>query len=254
MIKKIFFSSFLLITLSCKSTKVITEGAVNDKLNAKSIIKSHYANTLDFKTLSGKMSIDYKDNYASQGFNVSLRMEKDKAIWISAPLGVVKSYITPTRVSFYNRLDGSYFDGDFSYLSQLLGTDLDFDKVQNLLLGQAILDLRKDKYNASISNESYLLKPKNAQDLFKILFQIEPKNFKLGSQQISQPEIGRFLDITYRNYQEIDQKIIPNEIAISANMENNQSNIAIEYKNMVFNRSLKFPYDIPKGFKEIRLK
>ena len=36
-------------------------------------------------------------------------------------------------------------------------------------------------------------------------------------------------------------------------MDGNESIIAIEYKNIEFNRSLKFPYDIPKGFKEIIL-
>jgi len=252
-IKKIVFSTIALFIVSCKSTKMVTGGAIDQNLNAKNIIKSHYDNQLDFKTISCKMDIDYQDNNASQGFNVSLRMEKDRAIWISAPLGVVKAFITPNRVSFYNRLEGSYFDGDFSYLSQLLGTELDFDKVQNVLLGQAILDLRKDKYDATIANENYQLKPKKALELFKILFQIEPKNFKMGTQQIAQPEKGRLLDITYKNYQEIDKKIIPNEIDIAATMDNNQSLIAIAYKNIEFNRSLKFPYDIPKGFKEIKL-
>ena len=253
MIKKIVLSILLVVFASCKSTKIITSGEVDANLSSKAVIKSHYANALAFKTISGKMKIDYEDKNASQGFSVSLRMEKDKAIWISATLGVVKAYITPNRVSFYNRLDNTYFDGDFSYLSKLLGTELDFEKVQNLLLGEALLDLRKDKYDVSIASENYELKPKKALDLFKILFQIEPKHYKIGTQQISQPEKGRLLDITYKNYQEIDQKIIPNEINISAIMDGNESMIAIEYKNIEFNRSLKFPYDIPKGFKEIIL-
>ncbi len=253
MIKKIVLSILLVVFASCKSTKIITSGEVDANLSSKAVIKSHYANALAFKTISGKMKIDYEDKNASQGFSVSLRMEKDKAIWISATLGVVKAYITPNRVSFYNRLDNTYFDGDFSYLSKLLGTELDFEKVQNLLLGEALLDLRKDKYDVSIASENYELKPKKALDLFKILFQIEPKHYKIGTQQISQPEKGRLLDITYKNYQEIDQKIIPNEINISAIMDGNESIIAIEYKNIEFNRSLKFPYDIPKGFKEIIL-
>lgn len=253
MIKKIVLSILLVVFASCKSTKIITNGEVDANLSSKAVIKSHYANALAFKTISGKMKIDYEDKNASQDFSVSLRMEKDKAIWISATLGVVKAYITPNRVSFYNRLDNTYFDGDFSYLSKLLGTELDFEKVQNLLLGEALLDLRKDKYDVSIASENYELKPKKALDLFKILFQIEPKHYKIGTQQISQPEKGRLLDITYKNYQEIDQKIIPNEINISAIMDGNESIIAIEYKNIEFNRSLKFPYDIPKGFKEIIL-
>ena len=253
MIKKIVLSLLLVVIASCKSTKIITSGEVDANLSSKAVIKSHYASALNFKTISGKLKIDYEDKNASQGFSVSLRMEKDKAIWISATLGVVKAYITPNRVSFYNRLDNTYFDGDFSYLSKLLGTELDFEKVQNLLLGEALLDLRKDKYDVAISNKNYELKPKKALDLFKILFQIEPKHFKIGSQQISQPEKGRLLNIAYKNYQEIDQKIIPNEITISATMDGNQSLIGLEYKNIEFNRNLKFPYDIPKGVQEIIL-
>tara|TARA_R110000868_G_scaffold143741_3_gene362218 strand:+ start:9559 stop:10326 length:768 start_codon:yes stop_codon:yes gene_type:complete len=253
-IKKCILSAILIVfTISCKSTKVITGGAINENLSSKAIIKGHYANELDFNTLSGKMKIDYQDKYASQSFSVSLRMEKDKAIWISATLGIVKAYITPQRVSFYNRLDNSYFDGDFTYLSNLLGTELDFKKIQNVLLGQAIFDLRKEKYDATIANDTYELKPKKALDLFKILFQIEPKHFRIGSQQIAQPEKGRLLDIAYKNYQEIEKKILPNEIGISATMDGNQSLIGIEYKNIEFNRKLKFPYTIPKGFKEIIL-
>ncbi|WP_370458285.1 DUF4292 domain-containing protein [Cellulophaga sp. L1A9] len=253
MIKKIIYSFLIVAVVSCKSTKVVTGGAVNENLNAKSIIKAHYANALDFKTISGKMKIDYEDQNASQGFSVSLRMEKDKAIWISATLGLVKAYITPERVSFYNRLDNTYFDGDFSYLSKLLGTDLDFEKVQSLLLGQAILNLRDDKYETTIADENYQLQPKKAIELFKILFQIEPKYFRISKEQISQPKEGRLLQINYTNYQEIDKKIIPNEIAISAAMDGNQSLIEIEYKNIEFDRKIKFPYDIPNGFKEIIL-
>ena len=62
-----------------------------------------------------------------------MRMEKDQKILImSTPISVVKALITPEKVSFYNKLDNTYFEGDFKYLSDLLGTDLDFEKVQNL--------------------------------------------------------------------------------------------------------------------------
>jgi hypothetical protein len=254
LIKKIIPIIIILIALSCKSNKVVTGGAINSNLSAKAIIKSHYANELDFNTISGKMKIDYEDSHDSQGFTVSLRMQKNKAIWISAPLGIVKAYITPERVSFYNKLDNSYFDGNFSYLSKILGTELNFEKVQNLLLGQALLDLRKDKYLANTTLESYDLKPKNAIELYKILFQIEPKHFKIGKQQISQPQNARVLDIKYSNYQEVDSRILPNEINIIAKTDGNESKIDIEYKNIELDRKVKFPYSIPNGFKEITLK
>ncbi len=239
---------------SCKSNKILSDAKADKSLSARVIIRNHYRNQLDFKTLAGRIRIDYSDSYGTQSLGVSLRMEKDKAIWISAPLGVVKALITPDRVSFYNKLDNQYFDGDFSYLSQMLGTDINFEKVQNLLLGQALLDLREERYTAEVNGDNYELKPRKAMDLFKPLFRIEPGNFKLAAQQLAQPWNKRLLEIRYKNYQEKDKRILPNEIGIVAIDTDQRTTIAIEYRSMEFNKRLNFPYKIPKGFEEIVLK
>ena len=181
-------------------------------------------------------------------------MEKDKAIWISAPLGMVKAYITPGRVSFYNKLQNEYFDGDFAYLSNFLGTKLDFGQVQNLLLGEALFDLKEAKYEASVVNGDYRLKPKKAMELFKVLFEIEPKNFKMASQQLSQPLKKRLLEINYTDYQKINKWILPQQIAVAAIDGNERNTVDIEYRNVEFDQKLNFPYKIPNGFTEIILK
>ena len=252
-LKPILLSTIVLLIFSCKSAKVISDGTVDKRLSSKAVIKSHYQEDTVFNTLSGRIKIDYSDGEDSQGFTVSLRMQKNKAIWISAPLGIVKAYITPNRVSFYNKLENEYFDGDFSYLSELLGTDVDFDVLQNLLLGQAIVDLRDEKYSISIADDTYRLVPKNSGALYKSLFQIEPKNFKMAVQQLSQPLKNRFLQISYNNYQSIEQKVLPNEIGILAQQDGAENRISLEYRNLELNKSMNFPYKIPKGFKEIVL-
>lgn len=256
-LKRSYYFTGILIMLvliaSCGTKKVISDGKVNEKMSAKNIIRQHYLNQLDFKTLAGRLKIGYSDGDASQSLAVSLRMQKDKVIWISAPLGIVKAYITPERVSFYNKLENEYFDGDFSYLSNLLGTELDFEKVQNLLLGQALFDLNEGGYAKSIAGENYELKPKNPETLFKMLFRIEPRNFKMATQQLSQPLRKRLLDINYRNYQKIHKWILPNEINILAIDNDVRNTIDIEYRNIEFDQPVRFPYRIPEGYKEIVL-
>jgi outer membrane lipoprotein-sorting protein len=251
--KLLFILVGLFIFSSCKTKKVITDGTLDNTLSAKSIIKNHYQNELDFKTIVGRMKIDYSDGESSQGVTVSFRMEKDKAIWMSATLSLVKVYITPERVTFYNKLEKEYFDGNFSYLSYLLGAELDFEKVQNLLLGQAIFDLKEGKYNLSETDGTYQLKPKKEHELFKILFEIEPKNYRMAVQQLSQPLKKRLLQVKYKNYQNISSYVVPNIVLITAIDQETQNTIDIEYRNIEFNRQLSFPYKIPKGYKEIIL-
>jgi outer membrane lipoprotein-sorting protein len=134
-----------------------------------------------------------------------------------------------------------------------LGTELDFQKVQNLLLGHALFDLRQEKYDISSANENYQLTPKKSMELFQALFQIEPKNYRMASQQLSQPLKKRLLEVNYKTYQKINKWVLPNTIFITAIDGNLKNTIDIEYRNIEFDQKLSFPYKIPKGYKEIVL-
>ena len=249
----VFFVAIVIFLSACKSTKNIAGGKVDKSISTKRIVANHYENQENFKTLRGKVKIDYSNGKASQGFNVSLRMQKDEVIWISAPLGVVKAHITPDKVSFYNKIQGEYFDGNFEYLSDLLGTELDFESVQNLLLGNAILDLRKEKLASRIIAGSYELKPKKAQKLFNILFRLEPKNFKIASQEVIQSDENRSLQAKY-TYQDISGKVLPYTVQVVALDNREETVIDLSFRNIELDKSLNFPYKIPKGYDEIILK
>lgn len=252
----IVYTGILLMILAnsaCKSKNVLVGGEVKSDLKPQRIIENHYDNDLDFKTMSGRVKIDYSDGESSQGVTVSLRVKKDEIIWLSAPLSVVKIMITPDRVQFYNKLNNTYFDGDFSYLEELLGTELDFQMVQNLLLGQAILNLKDQKYYAATVSDQYQLKPVRQSNAYKTLFLLEPSNFKMTLQQISQPSALRMLSIMYKNYQKVYGKVLPNQIEIKAVDKEHSNQIDIEYNNIVFDRELNFPFSIPSGFKPVEL-
>ena len=78
--KQFLWIVLVVVVSSCKATKVVSGGAVDDRLSAKAVIKAHYQNETNFKTLNGKVRIGYSDGEDSQNVSVSFRMEKDKAI------------------------------------------------------------------------------------------------------------------------------------------------------------------------------
>lgn len=244
----------MFLSQACGSKKMLTSANAIEGLSAKQIIRNHYNNDLDFNTIRGRIRFTFDNEDKSLSNSLSLRMEKDKAIWLSATLGVAKVYITPDRVSFYNKLDNTYFDGDFSYLSELLGTDLDFEKVQNLLLGQAIFDLNKERYDSKVIQNKYQLMPKEDVALFEKLFLIEPLTFKMAVQQLTQKAKNRMLLISYDSYQQINGKPFPDEIRILASEVSGQTKIDLEYSNIEFNQKVSFPYQIPEGYKPITAK
>ena len=247
---------FLLVLTSCKTTKNITTSKSLEILPARKIIHNHYKNTFNKKSISAKVNVNYEDSKAAVGVVLKLRVEKDKIIWISATkfgIPIAKLMITPNRVQFYEKLDRAYFDGDFSIISKWLGTELNFDEIQNLLLGQSIIKLSKGDYTVSVENYSYQLTPKNTNELFGLLFFINPVNFKLNKQEIRNQVKQQLLSISYNNYKKIDGEVLPQNILIRANSNKGVTKINLDYKSVVFNEKLTFPFEIPQGYKKINL-
>ncbi|MBT8317935.1 MAG: DUF4292 domain-containing protein [Lutibacter sp.] len=247
----------LLIVTSCKSNKDLVNSTKINNISTKKIISNHYNNNFHQQTIYAKLNAKYRDKKTSASVSIKLRLEKDKTIWMSAtklgiPLAKVK--ITPNRVVYYEKLQRTYFDGDFSLLSKWLGAELDYEKVQNILLGQAVLNLKKGKYNSVIDKNSYQLSPKKDNELFGILFFLNPENFKLDKQEIRHPEKQQLLSVSYPNYNKIKGEQFPKNIYIRASDDKNLTTIDIEYRSVEFNRELTFPFSIPKGYKEISLK
>jgi hypothetical protein len=246
---------WMIIGLSaCKSTKNLTHSATVDaNLSAKQIIKNHQQAQAKFKTLVGKLKADYKKGDESTGTTINLRIEKDKTIWMSAPFSMAKVLITPDQVSFYNKLDNTYFEGDFKLLSDFVGTDLDFKKVQNILLGESLFELDKGRYNVHEKDNSYALTPKKQRTLFEIFYLVNPSHFKMDAQSLSQSQHNRFLEVNYKSYQEIGKTSLPHQIDIIASDNGSKTLLNLELKSVELNKSVRFPFKIPSGFKRITL-
>ena len=243
------------LATSCKSAKAIANsGEIDDGLSAKQLIRENSKQDAKFKTLQARVKIDYTQDLQEHGYTVNLRMEKDKTIWISATLGLARAMITPDEVSFYDKLNDQYFKGDYTLLSNLLGVELNFKKVQSLLLGESLFNLKSGKYIASTNDNSYVLQPKEQTALLELFLLLNPSHFKMDSQQLLQPLKKRFLQVDYLAYQDVDKEILPKDIKIIAVEDNDEVIIAMEYKSVALNEEVRFPFKIPSGYKEIILK
>lgn len=243
---------FLAVTIGCRSTKTLTsKGEVKPNMTVKELIRENQNQNVSFKTLQAKVKIDFTQDQKTQGYTVNLRIEKDKIIWINATLGLARAMITPDKVQFYDKVNNQYFDGDYALLSDLLGVELDYKKVENLLLGEAIFNLKADKYSISTHENSYVLQPQEQKGILELFFLLNPSHFKMDSQQFYQPSKRRILEIDYKSYQKVNKQILPENLKIIAVEEAEEVSIEMEYRSVSLNEDLRFPFNIPSGFKEI---
>jgi len=256
-IGKIYLILLFLIFASCGGNRTsIGTNITNSTLTLKEILKVHNAASPSFSTMAARVQLLYEDEKKAQYITVSLRMEKDKIIWIKASmLGITlaKVLITPDRVSYYEKLSGSYFDGDFALISKWLGTDLDFEKTQGILLGQSIFHLNTSDYDASVFQNKYKVQPRSQPQNFIHSLLLNPDNFKVALANLSQPDKGRMLTVSYGAHQKIAGGYYPSEIIINTSENNSKTRIELNYKKIDINVDVRFPFTIPDGYDEIRL-
>lgn len=256
MIKRISFLMAVFIMVSCKSKQVLVSSEANNEISAQKIITNHYNNNFDFSTLYIKASAKYQDDKQTQGVTAEIKIKKNEKILISVRfLGITmaKALITPELVQYYEKINGSYFEGDYAALSQWLGTDLDYSKVQNMLLGKTIDDLTKSKYKVTIVDKLYKLVDTEDENTQKQFF-FEAEQFLVKKQEVSQQQLARRFQIIYPEYQKQNDIFLPLLLNIEANQDDKKTTIDIDYKSVSVNEEFSFPYSVPDGYERIFIK
>ena len=250
-----FISSMTFV--SCKSKAAVID-VVKPEIHSTSstVIENYTNNKTNFSTLYIKSNAQFADDKQTQNVTAEIKIKKDEQILISIRfLGITmaKALITPTAVNYYEKINGSYFEGDFSALSQWLGTDLDFNKIQNMLLGRAIDELKNGQYTESLVDQAYKLEDLSSANTKKTFF-LDADKYFLKKQEIAQTAEGRMIQVAYSNEVDYKEATLPLSVIITTFQKNSKSEINLEYTTVTFNEELSFPYSVPNGYKRILIK
>lgn len=93
-------------------------------------------NEFKFNNLTLKFSAEILSGESSETFSGIIRMQKDSIIWIS-----LRSYniegaricITQDSIKYLNRIDNTYYLGDFSFLTDRFQVDLSYSAIQSII-------------------------------------------------------------------------------------------------------------------------
>lgn len=243
-----------IVLTSCKANKnMMDANAIAKETSAKKVAKKHIAANFDKKTIDSKLKVNFNNGKINQSLTVNLQIDKDKAIYLKGTkfITVFKAMITPTTVSYYSPFAKNYFEGDFSMIKELLGVEINFEQLQNLFLGQSLLNIKEEKQDLRIENNQYILSPEKQAEMFDIFFTINPGHFKLDEQSIVNADKDLRLDIKYPSYSIINKIIFPSEINIKAKSADSLTDIDIIYKSVEFDTKLNMSFDIPSGYKRL---
>ncbi len=137
----IFSLNLILIQSACNNNKKLPKQItkrISDKELREALFKTEM---ISYKNYYSKIAIEYKDSKKEQSFSATVKMKVDSAFsgtFKKGPL-ILGTYLIDTdSVKSTNKLDKCYFTENLSYISSLIGVELEYNFFQSVILGKPI--------------------------------------------------------------------------------------------------------------------
>ncbi|MCX6268982.1 MAG: DUF4292 domain-containing protein [Bacteroidetes bacterium] len=224
---------------------------------------------MKYQWFSAKFSAEYTNKGKENSFNGQIRIRKDSLIWISLTpmLGIeaVRLMISQDSVKMINRLNDTYFVGDYEYVNRFLNTNIDFDLLQAFLLGNDLQFYEDGKFRASIDRGEYKLSTgargklkkfvRNSQENLKIFIQniwLDPVSYKITHADVKEIRRDNIkLESTYEGFEPLEDQLFPRNMTYII-LADNTIRVKAEFSKMTINIPLQFPFKIPASYQPVK--
>lgn len=222
-----FFIGILIISCSVQNKTIIKNQKIK-KINTKYLLDSVNNNmfSCSWLRLKGNSTIDY--NAERNKIKINIRLKNDSALWVNlskSGVQIITTLLSKDSIKFLKKLGGKeYFLGSFEELDSMLNLDIDYNLIQNFILGNPLILNEKDKYKSSIEDSSYVLSSFRSKKMNRIqtahrtkkhnfLYKcwINANNFKCQKIEIILLDKDISILSTYNNWIKIDNMLMPLE-------------------------------------------
>ena len=168
----IILSVILLASCSIKKKQQLPRRWEKNPKAAELVKYLEYRNS-NIKYVNAKADGEIYLNGKKNNFNVTLKLVKDSAAWISISpalgIEVARLWLTPDSVTLMNKIDKYYSSSNYNDLSERIGAEIDFNDFQDLILNRLVKHSKDNKYDLHELNDSYLLKKQISSKLKRSL-------------------------------------------------------------------------------------
>jgi len=242
-----------------------------DHKSSTYLSKKMLDNQFNYKWLNSKFSVTTNVDGKTNSFSASVRSRKDSALWISLSMfGLEGARLLATcdSVKFVDRINSKYFKGDYSYLSQILNTEIDFEMLQAVLIGNSVeFYSEDDKLRTYIENGNQVLSTirkrkikkviNNAtseQNILKELVQriwLDASTYRVKKNVINDFNTSRTFEGNYGNFQLVDSLLFPFEAEFSIQAQRTMK-VSINYSKVEINNVQSLPFSIPSKYESMK--
>lgn len=245
------------LVFSCSSKKsTVSVGAGEKKvsrLEREEVIQQVKTHQLHFTTFSGRAKSKIIINRENYDVTANVRIERDKAIWISmtALMGVEvgRALITPDSIRIINRVQGTYLDKPFAHIYHFTNEKLDFFNLQQLLIGNVIQEAFRRDSEIWGNGRGYSLRGHHNDLQYSAQLNTSYRpTFTVLNDLIRDHR----MEASYEDYQSLAGRTFPSQVKISIISEGLKLQSEMRYSRVVYDDTLDMPFNIPTRYKEIQ--
>lgn len=247
----------LFFLIGCRTSKNITK--VDEGIASSKLFQENSNKKVDFSYLNIRSRINYIENNSSKKANLNMLIHNHKMIWANISFlgfNVARASITPSGVKAYEKINKTYIDSQFKFFNDKLNVDfIDYDIIQNLLLGKPFLPTNPVDYAITVLGSTY--KATYLKELTSNINEVQKKyshsysfnsNFLLEKVHLKDIESKDEITITYTDWEAYNGNWLPKNILLKVTGNKNQE-IILENSSYIFEKTkalFKIPADYEK--------
>jgi hypothetical protein len=259
------FALVAALTTSCRSTKTIqTAIAKKDTTQMIPVVDYHAdsmlyiknlwdtirRNTIEFKTFSAKVKVDFQGSGKKYDVTAYVRLKKDSILWIAInwALGeAMRVKVTPDSVIILDKFQNTVQFRSVESLQEVIKIPLTFKDLQNIIIGNVVF---LDSNIVSYKKDEKFVSLISIGTVFKHLLTVNKEDYTLQYSKLDDVDDNRARTafLNYGNYQFKNGVRFPTHRKITVS-EKSKLDIEMDFKQFDFNVDLNFPFNIPKNYK-----
>lgn len=288
MLKKVGIPLLLFVVLAtaCKPARELSTANLKP-IGAAKLLKNVEANSLAYEHLSiSRVSCQFSGPQSNASFRINIKAIRDQKILasitkLSIPVGRV--LLTPDSVVYVNFIDKNYFVDDYSFLSNFLNIDLDFNTIQAILSNSAF-SYRNDvkerdfkTFTSTVESGMYVLQSEKERKVFRMETKSKPAkverhlkrlddtalihqkmyfnadNFALVKLQIEDKTNSRKLEMNFGEFTRVAEKDYPGEINVFLDSGIEKFEARVKMSGFSTEKAGEFGLDIPENYTPVKV-
>jgi hypothetical protein len=284
---RVFIVLFVLVVAfsSCRTSRDLTTERIRPMAPEK-LLEQVEQNAFDYSDLTiRRINVQFSNSHSKTSFRANLKARKDDKILVSIsklniPVGRV--LLTPGNLTYINYIDKNYFEGDYSFLSNLLNFNLSFETIQAIISNKAVFSNSNNeisKFDSFIQDGQYVLQTANSRkddksgglknlfpkrglqasnagetfenNIVRTMF-FNPRNFTLEKLTFDDPQNEWNLEVNFSDFERVEKKDYPGSIDLKMVSPDETTELKIKLNGFSTENLDSIEINIPDSYQQIR--